>query len=104
VALAEGGFVDQPTPAATDPAGRAPVSSAGAALVQLGKAARTGPALDAQAPLAQDEDPGWAHDLVAATAEGMGAATFLARPDEQRCQRCPVRRACPAQPEGADLA
>lgn len=105
VALVEGGFGDGAGPAATASSGSAgPAACAGAALVQLGKGARSGPALDPQPPLAHDEDPSWAHALVEATAEGMGAATFLARPDEQRCQRCPVRRACPAQPEGADLA
>ena len=76
----------------------------GAALLQIGKCAASGPVLDPQPPLEDDSDPRWVHDLVESTAEGMAAASFLARPDEQRCQRCPVRRTCPAQPEGAALA
>jgi superfamily I DNA/RNA helicase/RecB family exonuclease len=79
--------------------------SAGAALLQLGKAAgRRGTGLEEQPPIQDDPEPRWAHALIEATAEGMSAATFAARPEEQRCQRCPVRRTCPAQPEGAALA
>ena len=104
VAVHEGGFSEH-LPASTT---GAPLPGhgecAGAALVQLGKAVTRGHGVDPQAPLHEDPDPRWAHDLVEATAEGMSAATFLARPDEQRCQRCPVRRTCPAQPKGAALA
>jgi superfamily I DNA/RNA helicase/RecB family exonuclease len=103
VALLEGGFAEH-LGAPRGETGRPGPVSAGAALIQVGRCVRTGPGLDPQPPLHEDEDPRWAHALVAATAEGMAAASFLARPDEQRCQRCPVRRTCPAQPEGAGLA
>ena len=103
VALLEGGFTEVLADRAGGSGPGSPVS-AGAALVQVGKVAKKGPALDPQPPLHDDEDPRWAHRLVETTAEGMAAASFLARPDEQRCQRCPVRRTCPAQPEGAALA
>lgn len=96
VALAEGAF--------DEVLGAAPAASGGAALVQLGKAARKGVTVDPQQPLDADDEPAWAHTLIAETAEGMAGATFLARPDDRRCERCPVRRTCPAQPEGASLA
>ena len=86
------------------PGGPRRPESAGAALLQLGKAARRGGGLDHQPPLDGDPEPRWAHALIESTAEGMAAATFPARPEEQRCQRCPVRRTCPAQPEGTALA
>lgn len=103
VALLEEGFAEHLAQTPCAPTSVPPVS-AGAALIQVGKGARTGPGLDPQPPLSEDEDPRWAHSLVEATAEGMAAASFLARPEEQRCLRCPVRRTCPAQPEGAALA
>ncbi|HHU09731.1 MAG TPA: ATP-dependent helicase [Intrasporangiaceae bacterium] len=99
VALVEGAFTDH----LGHPAESAPVS-AGAGLLQLGKAAGKSITLSPQPPLHEDDDPQWAHTLIAETADGMAAATFLARPDEQRCKRCPVRRTCPAQPEGTALA
>jgi superfamily I DNA/RNA helicase/RecB family exonuclease len=106
VAVAAGAFDERLTAhrAASPDAPVPPPVPAGAALVQLGKAARSGSSLDPQQPLHEDPEPGWAHDLIARTAEGMAAASFTARPDDQRCQRCVVRRACPAQPEGAALA
>lgn len=59
--------------------------------------------VDPQPPLEQDDDPRWAHTLIAETADGMAGSTFLARPEDRRCERCPVRRTCPAHPEGASL-
>ena len=104
VALAVGAFDDHLSGVGVEVGEGGPESS-GAALLQLGKAAgRRGPRLEEQGRLADDPDPSWAHTLIAATAEGMAARTFSARPEEQRCQRCPVRRTCPAQPEGASLA
>lgn len=81
-------------------------ASAGAALLQLGKAANAKVAPDVQAPLARDADPGWAEALVTTTAEGMAGAAFTARPAESlggHCTVCPVRSSCPAHPEGARL-
>lgn len=111
VAVLEGAFADvlgaassggaDAVAASTTPT--APVSG-GAALVQLGKAATKGVTIDPQPPLHADEDPRWAHDLIEQTGEAMTGARFVARPEERRCERCPVRRACPAQPEGAPLA
>lgn len=104
VALREGAFNDRLAEAGVAVGASGP-ESAGAALLQLGKAAgRHGASLEEQGRLEDDPDPRWAHALIEATAVGMAAATFTARPEEQRCQRCPVRRACPAQPEGASLA
>lgn len=103
LAVEEGGFTEHLARSRAVPATAQPVS-AGAALLQIGKCAASGPVLDPQSPLGDDADSRWVHDLVESTAEGMAAASFLARPDEQRCQRCPVRRTCPAQPEGAALA
>ena len=109
VALVEGGF-DEVLGAAPGSGGSAAAAgsrsapgSGGAALVQLGKAARTGVTVDPQPPLEQDDDPRWAHTLIAETADGMAGSTFLARPEDRRCERCPVRRTCPAHPEGASL-
>ncbi|TWP33761.1 ATP-dependent helicase [Leekyejoonella antrihumi] len=78
--------------------------SAGAVLVQLGKAGRTGgkAGVQSQAPLAEQDDPRWAHALVEQVAEGMGAATFVATIGK-RCDTCSVRRCCPLQPEGGAL-
>lgn len=75
--------------------------SAGAALLQVGpKAKTTGPDVQHQPALARDHEPGWANDLLARTADGMGAASFPAIPGTH-CDRCPVRTSCPARPEGA---
>jgi superfamily I DNA/RNA helicase/RecB family exonuclease len=87
VAVAEGGFTSgQPT------------SSAGAALVQLGT-----PTVkhkeQPQAPLANDAEPEWAHQLLARTGAGMAGAQFAATVSEL-CDRCPVRTSCPAQSDG----
>lgn len=80
-----------------------PPVSAGAALLQLGKAATTRTTLQPQEPLANDADPAWAHDLVVETGELMAGARFVATPSDDICRTCPVRSACPAQPEGRAL-
>ncbi len=76
--------------------------SAGAALLQLGKAANIGTTLSLQVPLARDDDPSWAADLLAAVADGMAGASFTATVTE-RCRICPVKTSCPAQPEGRSI-
>ena len=78
-------------------------TSAGAALLHLGKAAGASTTLQAQPPLSRDEDPAWAEDLVRETGEVMAGATFTATPSDDVCRVCPVRSSCPAQPEGRAL-
>jgi superfamily I DNA/RNA helicase/RecB family exonuclease len=73
--------------------------SAGAALLQVGKAAGVRTTLQQQAPLSVDDDPGWARVLVTDTAEGMAGSDFLATIGPV-CTFCAVRSSCPVQPEG----
>ncbi|MEO6143529.1 MAG: ATP-dependent DNA helicase, partial [Dermatophilaceae bacterium] len=73
--------------------------SAGAALLQLGKAAGAKTTLQEQAPLSGDDDPGWAQALVTETADGMAGSQFVATVGPA-CTFCSVRSSCPAQPEG----
>ncbi|MCK0111097.1 PD-(D/E)XK nuclease family protein [Ornithinimicrobium sp. F0845] len=78
----------------------------GAALVQLGApggSPQAGHRVDRQAPLGDDPEPRWAHDLVAQTAEGMAGDQFPASPGDW-CRVCPVRFSCPIQQEGRMLA
>ena len=76
------------------------IVSAGAALLQVGKAAGAkATTLQQQAPLSADDDPGWARALVMDTAEGMAGSEFLATIGPA-CAFCAVRSSCPAQPEG----
>ena len=77
-------------------------TSAGAALLQVGKAALVKTTLQPQPPLRDDDDPGWAADLVTTTAEGMAASSFRATIGDW-CTMCAVRASCPAQPEGRVL-
>ncbi len=77
-------------------------TSAGAALLQLGKAALKTVAPQVQPPLAESDDPGWAERLVTETAEGMGGAEFVAVVGDW-CTFCPVRSSCPAQAEGETI-
>ncbi|SDO61289.1 Superfamily I DNA or RNA helicase [Pedococcus dokdonensis] len=76
--------------------------SAGAALLQVGKAALVKTTLQTQAPLAADPEPQWAAELVTSTAEGMAGSTFRATVGDW-CTMCQVRSSCPAQPEGRVL-
>jgi RecB family exonuclease len=76
--------------------------SAGAALLQVGKAALVKTTLQTQGPLSEDADPRWAADLVTATAEGMAGSTFQATVGDW-CKLCQLRASCPAQPEGRVL-
>ena len=73
--------------------------SAGAALLQVGKAAGVKTTLQQQQPLAADDDPGWAQALVAGAAEGMAGSDFTATVGPV-CTFCSVRSCCPARPEG----
>ena len=87
VAVEQGAFADHGT------------VSAGAALLQVGKAAGVRTTLQQQGPLSADEDPKWAELLVMDTAEGMAGNRFTATVG-QVCTFCSVRSSCPAQPEG----
>jgi superfamily I DNA/RNA helicase/RecB family exonuclease len=80
----------------------ADVTSGGAALLQLGKAA-TGQHLQTQAALADDPDPDWAAQALAADAEVMAGATFTATPGGGLCGTCQVASSCPARDEGRRL-
>jgi RecB family exonuclease len=76
--------------------------SGGAMLVQLGgdqKQARE----QAQPPLAQAEDPGWAAAMVRRTAGAMAASTFQAV-QNNRCRSCPVRHSCPISGKGRHVS
>lgn len=73
--------------------------SAGAALLQVGKAAGIRTTLQQQAPLSADDDPGWARVLVTETAEGMAGSDFTATVGPV-CTFCAVSSSCPVQPEG----
>jgi len=73
--------------------------SAGAALLQVGKAAGVRTTLQQQGPLSADAAPGWARELVTQTAEGMAGSNFKATVGPA-CAFCAVRSSCPVQPEG----
>jgi RecB family exonuclease len=73
--------------------------SAGAALLQVGKAAGVKTTLQEQDPLSDQDDPGWAQTLVTDTAEGMAGHDFAATVGSA-CTFCAVRSSCPVQPEG----
>jgi superfamily I DNA/RNA helicase/RecB family exonuclease len=76
--------------------------SAGAALLQLGRAANRSTTLQVQPPLADDPEPAWAEDLLAATADAMGGSTFAATPGDW-CGACGLQASCPAREEGRRL-
>ena len=73
----------------------------GAALVQVGLA-RAGVKEQEQRPLAEDDDPRWAGELVGAAARGMGGAAFAATPGSA-CRICPVRISCPVHDAGRQV-
>lgn len=75
--------------------------SGGALLVQLGSKNKS-VTVQAQPPLAEDDDPDWARTLVTQAAEGMAGSAFAAVANEA-CERCPHRRSCPLQPEGRQV-
>ncbi|WP_048547674.1 PD-(D/E)XK nuclease family protein [Nostocoides jenkinsii] len=80
------------------------LESAGAALVQLGKAGtgQIARSVQAQPPLAADDDPQWAERLIIESADVMAGAQFQARVGDS-CRTCPVRTSCPVAPEGVVL-
>ncbi|MGC5167171.1 ATP-dependent helicase [Luteimicrobium sp. DT211] len=76
-------------------------SPAGARLVYLGTGRNA--ALREQEPLAEQPDGGaWAAQLVDGVARTMAGSAFLAQ-ENRLCGSCPVRRTCPAQPEGRQV-
>lgn len=75
--------------------------SGGAALVQLGGDAAAHKE-QAQVPLEDSPEPGWAHDLVERVADGMSGAVFQAR-TSSTCRICPVKTSCPAQGDGRQV-
>ena len=90
VAVEEGGLAELGT------------TSGGAALLQLGKAATQQTTLQTQAPLADDEDPTWARELVEQVAGEMSGAVFAATPGSH-CGTCQVKDSCPAFAQGRRL-
>ncbi len=73
--------------------------TAGAALLPL----RGGKPRE-QPPLERDADGRtWVHDLLDGLVAAIAAEDFPARRNAS-CDHCPVRRCCPAQPEGAQVA
>jgi RecB family exonuclease len=88
LAVAEGAFE----------AGREP---GGGALVQLG-VSRDKVREQEQRPLAEDDEPLWARQLVRDAARGMAGSVFKARPGSG-CRVCPARTACPAQDVGRQV-
>lgn len=73
----------------------------GAALVQVGLT-RSAVKEQEQRPLAEDDDPRWARELVGAAARGMGGAVFAATPGSA-CRICPARISCPAHDSGRQV-
>ncbi|MFF4992197.1 ATP-dependent helicase [Streptosporangium saharense] len=72
----------------------------GAALVQVGDAATKNAAKEqAQIPLADDTDPGWARDMVDTVAAGMSGPVFHAKVNDG-CRTCAVRTSCPVSKNG----
>jgi RecB family exonuclease len=74
------------------------VRSAGARLVYVGKGAKAA-VRDQPAPGAQADGGAWATELVDGVARTMAGSAFVAQ-ENKLCGTCPVRRACPVQPEG----
>ncbi|GAA2897414.1 ATP-dependent DNA helicase [Streptosporangium fragile] len=72
----------------------------GAALVQVGDAAgKKGAKEQAQRPLAEDPEPGWARDMVDTVAIGMSGPFFQAKVNDG-CRTCAVRSSCPVSKNG----
>jgi superfamily I DNA/RNA helicase/RecB family exonuclease len=75
----------------------------GAELVQVGKAGYTVRAkIQPQRALGDDEEPGWAKDLVETVAAGMSGPVFQARVNPG-CRTCPVAGSCPVSDNGAQV-
>jgi superfamily I DNA/RNA helicase/RecB family exonuclease len=68
-----------------------------------GKASGTkGAAVQAQRPLADDPDPGWALSLVKEVAAGMAGPEFTATAND-RCRICPAAPSCPVDERGEQV-
>ena len=93
LAAAAGGFDRALGAPATEPGG--------ASLVQLGTSAKS-VRVQPQDPLGEDEDPQWAAQLLARTADGMAGASFEAVVGTH-CGFCPVASSCPAQDTGRSV-
>ena len=75
----------------------------GAELVQVGKAGYTVRAkIQPQRALGEDDEPGWAKDLVETVAAGMAGPVFQARVNPG-CRTCPVAGSCPVSDAGAQV-
>ncbi|MBV9821401.1 MAG: ATP-dependent helicase [Actinobacteria bacterium] len=88
LAVAEGGFTDGE-----------PTEPGGARLVQVGASS---PGAQAQAPLAEFDDPGWVAAEVNRIAAVLRGNSVTAQPGKG-CSRCPVRTCCPAQDDGRQV-
>ncbi|WP_233565690.1 UrvD/REP family ATP-dependent DNA helicase [Cellulomonas sp. PhB143] len=75
--------------------------SAGGRLVYLG-AGRNATLREQPALEPDDDGRTWAHGLVEDVADTMASSVFRAR-QNSLCAACPVRRSCPAQPEGREV-
>lgn len=75
--------------------------SGGAALVQLGTAAKDARE-QSQPPAGEGPAAGWATALVRRTADTMAAATFAAVANS-KCRVCPVRASCPVSGRGRQV-
>ncbi|MBG0815153.1 ATP-dependent helicase [Planomonospora sp. ID82291] len=74
----------------------------GAALVQVGNAAGKEAREQVQRPLAEDPEPGWAHDMVDTVARGMSLPFFHARVNDG-CRTCAARASCPVNENGGQV-
>jgi superfamily I DNA/RNA helicase/RecB family exonuclease len=75
----------------------------GAELVQVGKAGYTVRAkIQPQRALGDDNEPGWAKDLVETVAAGMAGPVFQARVNPG-CRTCPVAGSCPVNDGGGQV-
>jgi ATP-dependent exoDNAse (exonuclease V) beta subunit len=75
----------------------------GAELVQVGKAGYTVRAkIQPQRALGDDDEPGWAKDLVETVAAGMAGPVFTARVNPG-CRTCPVAGSCPVHDDGGQV-
>lgn len=77
--------------------------SAGAQLVFVSEVNKAAAAVRAQPGLGPEEaGPSWARTHIEQVAERMAAGSFAATANDQ-CNRCPVRRSCPLQDDGAQV-
>ena len=88
----------RPTLAELPDVGTAP---GGAALVHLG-GTRAHPRQQRQLPLAEADDPEWAHAMVHDAARRMAADTFSAVLNEH-CRSCAVATSCPLSTHGRQV-